>query len=183
VSGWMTAATIGLALWSGILTSVMLLFTRQLGLFQLRLDRGDGSVQSDGLPIGAPAPPEVLDIVVEHHDRCDLLILDGDCSPCRNLVNELTNAVLHPRLRVLIAGPERSAVALGDRLPLATNVLYGPRVDAAMQSLELHSTPVVLSVREGQITHKAQLRDGLHLLTLLGPQGPEREPDTVGDHR
>jgi hypothetical protein len=156
------------AVWLAVLTIVVLLLVRQIGLLTVRLEHAGPriSMDDDGLDVGRPVPEQTLAAVPElAAGRKYAVVLSASCAPCRDLAAELGRAQLDADVIVLVAGDEEFSpqlVALLDGL----DVVLDPRATEATAGLEIGTAPFAFELTDGVVTAKTYLRSVAELAAL-----------------
>ena len=80
------------ALWLGILTIVVLLNLRQVGVLTAWMQQRN-PVRDDGLDAGAPVPETALQAAPQLQAGLTYVVtLDGQCDPCRQLATAMNSS-------------------------------------------------------------------------------------------
>ncbi len=90
------AALVLVCIWLGVLTLVVVLLVRQIGLLTVRLSVASQafSLDDDGPEVGIDLPEEVTSVLPELKEgRAYLLLISAGCTPCRELVADLDGTV------------------------------------------------------------------------------------------
>lgn len=179
MSGAGIAALILTTLWLGLITLLLLLIIRQIGLITVRLDRAEAvpgtgphiNVANDGPPIGSDVPAAVISSIPElTTGRHYILLISSICTPCRELVAEMQRVrfASDQNLIALVPGRPETADSLIAMLPVGIRPVRDPEAaDLARQHLHLQSTPYALQIEEGVITGKAYLYGLENLVQLI----------------
>lgn len=168
MSGAQTVALVLAALWLAVLSLVVVLLVRQVGLIVVRLQALPSfSLQEDGPEIGSPVPDGVLALFPQHsHEPLHLLMLSATCTPCRELAAELHGRQLPLRTVALVAGEDGLAQSLAQLLPKDVRVVTDPEATALADVLRVRSAPFAVEVQEGTVTGRAYLHSFSDLLRL-----------------
>lgn len=155
--------------WLGMLTLLLILAIRQIGLLTVRLDPprpqpGSQSlheVVNDGLKIGMEVPAEVTTAVPECvSGHAYLLLISSICTPCRELVVELQRRRFTPAdpMVALVPGRPEAADGVIAMLPTGIRAIRDPAAGVlAQEHLRLRSTPFALLIEDGVLVGKAFL--------------------------
>jgi hypothetical protein len=165
VSGLEVLTLVIVGVWLAVLTLVVILIVRQIGLITVRLNLvGPASgFESDGPALGAPIPIEVAATVPDiDDDAWYLLLLSSGCSPCKQLAAEMQQQHVdgNGRIVALVPGRDELAQGLVALLPPAIRSIRDPDASALAQTLAITSVPFALRIEGGVVTAKA------HPLTL-----------------
>ena len=155
------AALVLVCLWLGVLTLVVVLLVRQIGLLTVRLSVADRalSVDNDGPEVGSSVPEEVALPDLEE-ERAYLLLISAGCTPCRELVADLGDRRFEQNIVALVPGSEEQASELAALLPPGIRAVLDPEATSLAESLKIQSTPFALEVERGTVTRKAYLYEG-----------------------
>jgi hypothetical protein len=170
------AALVLVCAWLGILTFVVVLLVRQVGLLTVRLSMATQamSLDDDGPEIGSSLPEDVAEVMPEG-ERAYLLLISAGCDPCRELVAELDGHHFEQKVVALVPGRQEQAGELAALLPPGMRVVLDPVATQLTESLDLESTPFVLEVRSGTVTRKVHLFGGASALVEFVDFGNTRE--------
>ena len=149
--------------WLGVLTLVVVLLVRQIGLLTVRLSVASQtlSLDDDGPEVGSNVPEDVASILADlEEDRGYLLLISAGCTPCRELVVELGEHRFEQKILALVPGREEQASQLAALLPSDIRVVLDPEATELAESLELESTPFAIEVEGGTVTRKTYLHEG-----------------------
>ena len=155
------AALVLVCVWLGVLTLVVVLLVRQIGLLTVRLSVADRalSVDNDGPEVGSSVPEDVALPDLEE-ERAYLLLFSAGCTPCRELVADLGDRRFEQNIVALVPGSEEQASELAALLPPGIRAVLDPEASSLAESLKIQSTPFALEVERGTITRKAYLYEG-----------------------
>ena len=157
------------AVWLGLVTLVVLLLVRQIGLLTVRLEQAGPriSMDNDGIDIGRPVPERTLGAVPElATGRKYAVVLSASCAPCHDVAAELGPARLDADVVVLVAGDEEltaQVVALLDGI----DVVLDPQATEATSGLEIATAPFAFEVTAGVVTGKTYLQSVGDLAALI----------------
>ena len=170
------AALVLVCAWLGVLTFVVVLLVRQVGLLTVRVSIATRatSLDEDGPEIGTSLPEDVAEVMPEK-ERAYLLLISEGCDPCRELVAELDGHRFEQKIVALVPGREEQAAELAALLPSDIKVVLDPEAIQLVESLDLESTPFVLEVEEGIVTRKVHLFGGATALIEFVESGSVRE--------
>ena len=169
LSGLTTIALVVGSVWLGVLTLVIVLSVRQIGLLTVRLsttrnneipetiEESDFSVDSDGPEVGSEIPEEMTSVLPDlsqdgmHH----ILLVSANCSPCRELASELRRQSFTSPVTALVAGRnEGLADGLEELLPSGVRTVRDPEATKLARSLNIQSTPFAVAVGNGRVVKK-----------------------------
>ena len=170
------AALVLVCAWLGVLTFVVMLLVRQVGLLTVRVSIATRatSLDEDGPEIGTSLPEDVAEVMPEK-ERAYLLLISEGCDPCRELVAELDGHRFEQKIVALVPGREEQAAELAALLPSDIKVVLDPEAIQLVESLDLESTPFVLEVEDGIVTRKVHLFGGATALIEFVESGSVRE--------
>ena len=158
------AALVLVCVWLGVLTLVVVLLVRQIGLLTVRLSVASQafSLDDDGPEVGSSLPEEVTSMLPElkEEERAYLLLISAGCTPCRELVADLGGHRFEQKVVALVPGREEQAREMAALLPSGMRVVLDPQAVALAGALKLESTPFALEVERGTVTEKAYLHEG-----------------------
>lgn len=179
MSDLISIALVLAGIWLGVLTLVVVLVVRQIGLLTVQLNgrsqlsqtQSTFSVDEDGPEIGMPAPDVVLAALNRFASpRACLLLVSATCVPCHKLVMELRNQPDLPPAIALVAGRSELADGLAALLPPNFLVLQDPDASALAHALQIQSTPFAVAIDDGYVAGKAYVRQATDFVALLTAQ-------------
>jgi hypothetical protein len=166
-----TVALVLVTAWLALISLLVLLLVRQVGLITVRLDRARsaGAPVADGLAVGDRLPSEVTDRLAGTlaDTRAYLLVLGAVCQPCRQLLDDLRDARFDAPVHAVVSGSAEHAEAVLELVPETMQPVREPAATAIVRALEIESTPFVFEVRDGQVTAKAMVRGAEHFLAFI----------------
>jgi hypothetical protein len=173
------AALVLVCVWLGVLTFVVILLVRQVGLLTVRVSIATRatSLDEDGPEIGSSLPEDVAEVMPEK-ERAYLLLISEGCDPCRELVAELDGHRFEQNMVALVPGREEQAAELAALLPQNMKAVLDPDAIQMVESLDLESTPFVLEVEDGVVTRKVHLFGGASALIEFVESGSVREQNS-----
>ena len=159
------AALVLVCAWLGVLTFVVMLLVRQVGLLTVRLSMATQamSLDDDGPEIGSTLPEDVAE-VMPAGEPAYLLLISAGCDPCRELVAELDGHPFEQKVVALVPGRQEQAGELAALLPPSIRVVLDPEATELAESLDLESTPFALEVKSGTVSRKVHLYGGASAL-------------------
>jgi hypothetical protein len=178
------AAFVLVCIWLGVLTLVVVLLVRQLGLLTVRLSMASQtiSLDDDGPEVGSDVPENVASVFPEGEEEpAYLLLISAGCDPCRELVAALGGRHFEQHIVALVPGREDQAGELAALLPPGMRVVRDPEATMLAESLDLEATPFALEVKRGTVTRKAHLYEGASALIefVEGVSAPAQKRSSV----
>jgi hypothetical protein len=151
--------------WLGVLTLVVVLLVRQIGLLTVRLSMATQtiSLNDDGPEVGSGLPEDVAEVMPEE-EQAYLLLISASCDPCRELMAELDGRRFEQRIVALVPGRKEQASGLAALLPPGMQAVFDPEATQLAESLDLESTPFAVEVERGTVNRKAHLYGGASAL-------------------
>jgi hypothetical protein len=168
------AALVLVCAWLGVLTLVVVLLVRQVGLLTVRFSMATQalSLDDDGPEIGSRLPEDVAEVMPEE-ERSYLLLISAGCDPCRELVAELAGHRFEQGAVALVPGRQEQAGEIAALLPPGIQAVLDPEATQLAESLDLESTPFVLEVEHGTVTRKVHLYGGASALIEFVESGSD----------
>jgi hypothetical protein len=163
MSALLIAAVVLVSIWLGVLSLVVVLLVRQIGLLTVRLSVASQglALDNDGPEVGSSIPDEVTSALPNlEEERAYLLLISAGCAPCRELVADLGEHRFEQEIVALVPGRAEQANELAELLPSGIRVVLDPQAHRLANVLRLESTPFVLEVERGTVTRKAYLHEG-----------------------
>ena len=157
------AALVLVCIWLGVLTLVVILLVRQIGLLTVRLSvAGEATpLDNDGPEIGSIVPEDVAEVLPDQsEEHAYLLLVSSTCTPCWELVADLGERRFAQKIVALVPGHGEKAGELAALLPSGIQVVLDPEATRLAGALQLESTPFALEVEHGTVTRKAYLHEG-----------------------
>jgi len=157
------AALVLVCIWLGVLTLVVVLLVRQVGLLTVRLSvAGEArSLDDDGLEVGSSVPEDVAAVLPDQgEEQAYLLLISSTCRPCWELVTDLGEHRFEQNIVALVPGQGEQAGELASLLPSSMQVVLDPEATRLAGALQLESTPFALEIGRGAVTRKAYLHEG-----------------------
>jgi hypothetical protein len=157
------AALVLVCIWLGVLTLVVVLLVRQVGLLTVRLSvAGEAtSLDNDGPEIGSSVPEDVAVVLPDQaEEHAYLLLISSTCLPCWELATDLAEHRFEQKIVALVPGHEERAGELAALLPSSMRVVLDPEATRLAGALQLESTPFALEIERGAVTRKAYLHQG-----------------------
>ena len=157
------AALVLVCIWLGVLTLVVVLLVRQIGLLTVRLSvAGEATpLDNDGPEIGSSVPEDVAVVLRDQaEEHAYLLLVSSTCTPCWELVADLGGRRFEQKIVALVPGHGEKAGELAALLPSGIQVVLDPEATRLAGALQLESTPFVLEVDHRTVTRKAYLHEG-----------------------
>ncbi len=157
------AALVLVCIWLGVLTLVAVLLVRQVGMLSVRLSAAGQAlaVENDGPEVGSEIPEEVTSALPDlEAERAYLLLISAGCTPCRELVADISDRSFEQTIVALVPGNEEQASELASLLPPGVRGVLDPEAATLAETLKLQSTPFALELERGKVTRKAYLYEG-----------------------
>lgn len=174
MTGLETFAVAAAAVWLALLSLVLVLVVRQLGILTVRLDATSPVTarSDDGPEIGSDLPQEAAAVLADVRDGVRYLVLmAATCRPCRELAAELGERDLDARFLALVPGREQLADGLISLLPAQLRVIRDPVATEVAESLGITSTPFAVEVEDGKVSGKAYVSNAADLDRLVEARG------------
>ena len=156
-------ALVLVCIWLGVLTLVIVLLVRQIGLLTVRLSvAGEATpLDNDGPEIGSSVPEDVAVVLPDQpEEHAYLLLVSSTCTPCWELVADLGERRFEQKIVALVPGHGEKAGELAALLPSGIQVVLDPEATRLAEALQLESTPFALEIEHGAVTRKAYLHEG-----------------------
>jgi hypothetical protein len=163
MSGLAVVALVLAGIWLGILTLVVVLLVRQIGLLTVRLSVAGQApdLDNDGPEVGSNVPEEVASALPEVVDeRAYVLLISASCTPCRELAAGIRQHDFEQTVVALVPGDGELADELVALLPSGVRAVRDPEARRLAGALGINSTPFAVEVERGTVTRKAYLYDG-----------------------
>lgn len=163
MNGLAVVALVLAGIWLGILTLVVVLLVRQIGLLTVRLSVVGQApdLDNDGPEVGSNVPEEVAFALPEvGGERAYILLISASCTPCRELVVGIRQHDFEQTVVALVPGDEELADELAALLPSGVRAVRDPEARRLAGALGISSTPFAVEVEHGTVTRKAYLYDG-----------------------
>jgi hypothetical protein len=184
VNGIAVAALILVCVWLGVLSFVVVLLVRQIGLLTVRLSVASQalSVDNDGPEVGSKVPEEVSSVVPDlERESAYVLLLSATCAPCRELASDVGGRRFEQNIVTLVPGDEQMAGELASLLPSGMHTVLDPEATRLADVLGVSSTPFALEVENGVVTRKAYLYGGASdLVAFVEAKGAAVGPGGIG---
>jgi hypothetical protein len=161
MSGLAILALVLACVWLGILTLVVVLLVRQIGLLTVRLSVADQtpSLDHDGPEVGSEVPENVVTLLPELKEEqlTYLLLASATCGSCREVIADIEGHYFEQQVTVLMPGPEKLANELSALLPSGVRAVLDPEAITVAEALEIQTTPFAVEVEGGTVKRKAYL--------------------------
>ncbi len=157
------AALVLVCIWLGVLTLVVVLLVRQIGLLTVRLSVASEAtpLDNDGPEIGSGVPEDVAVVLPDQaEEHAYLLLVSSTCTPCWELVADLGERRFEQKIVALVPGHGEKAGELAALLPSGIQVVLDPEATRLAGALQLQSTPFALEIERGAVSRKAYLHEG-----------------------
>ncbi len=155
IETWLLAV---MAAWMVVLTVVLVLVVRQIGLITVRLGRNEpeAATADDGLDVGDAVPAAALEhLPASGSGRRLALFVSVNCFPCREMASVLDRVDYSELTAVVVGADPTDMLSL---LPDDISVVSGPDATACAEGFSISTVPFVFEVRDGTVTGKAVLR-------------------------
>ncbi|MGH7717458.1 MAG: hypothetical protein ACREON_01255 [Gemmatimonadaceae bacterium] len=165
-----TAAVLALALvaiWLVLLSFVVVLLIRQVGLITLRLDYSSRP-EDDGLTIGSSIPPEAGVLLEEHAEEpLYLFFASPTCAPCAKVIVDLDRYDFANRVVTCVPGSDELSSDFVSLFPEEVRVIRDPKASELWRAFSIKSTPLVFQIESGIITGRAYPMSGRDFARLV----------------
>jgi hypothetical protein len=181
MSGMAIAALLLACVWLGVLSLVVVLLVRQVGLLSLRLSAvGQGqtvSLDDDGPEIGSNVPEDVSASLSHlEGERAYLLLASATCGSCREVIADIGSHHFEQQVTALIPGREELSSEIATLLPPGVRAVLDPEASKLADALKIHSTPFAVEIQDGKIAGKAYLYNrGSDFIEFVEQKGPPAE--------
>lgn len=168
-----TVALVLAAIWLGLLTLVVVLLVRQLGLIVARLEEEPSgfSLANDGPPIGDELPEEAAAALPSVNGGASyLMLMSATCGPCRKLATDLQDTLLGVPVTAIVPGREEPAAALVEMLPTEIHVVRDPEASELAEMLGIRSSPFGVALDGTTVSGKSYLNRVADLMRLIHSQ-------------
>jgi len=171
--------------WLSVLSLLVILLIRQLGLVTVRLDANTFSLEKDGPEVGSLIPAEVVEKVprLGEGGLTYVLTLGATCTPCRELVDSLRGAELDEEMIALLGGAPEVNNKIAAMLPPTFPIVQDPLAHQAASALSIQSTPFVIEVLDSVVTGRAYIRDLDELNSLIRARSVPEVQVTASNHQ
>jgi hypothetical protein len=172
-----TIALVSAAAWMAVLSLIILLLVRQIGILTVRLERDEQPPEHayGGIEIGRTVPTAVADALPPlNGDATYVLLVGASCPPCRELATDLELPAAAGRVIVALTGPDQLATAFCDLLPDGVEVVVDPDASVVHEGLSVSTTPFAVELTGQTVTGKAVVRGAAHLHAFM------TKPDAPG---
>lgn len=167
-----TPLGVGLLVWLGLLTLLVLAAVRQVALLDVRMNKAQYEGQDpadDGIDIG-DALPRALATVAKLGDEGPsfVVLLSATCTTCADLAMELPSIRSDASVTVMVAGRRDQAVPIVSAVPATMATVTDPDATRIANSLQIKTVPFVFEFRRDVLVAKAALRGADHLSRFIG---------------
>jgi hypothetical protein len=165
MTGLEQAALITGAIWLAVVSLVLLLVVRQVGLMTVRLSFAAPNVSADdvGVPAGTSVPHDVAHLVGGNSSAGILVFMSGTCSQCRSIASALSDREVSPSMVFLIAGVPSKARLVGEMLPSRARRLFEPEASNVANALAVDTVPFALRISAARVGAKTYLQSAADL--------------------
>lgn len=174
MSGLGTAALVAAGIWVGVLSLVVVLLVRQVGIITLRLDRAreEDAPVTEGIDVGEPLPQDVAAALPTLNGRPTyVLLLGGLCPPCQELAFKLRDDQGTQSIVAVISGRNASADAIAEAMSERAAVVREPDATAIADGFGVGTTPFAFEISDHEITGKAVVRGADHFASFMRDEG------------
>ena len=163
--------------WLAVVSFVLLLLVRQLGLLTVLVQQGGPpvSMDQDGLDVGETVPDEVVSALSLNGRPTYVLLLSTTCGPCRERAADLEGAAIDAPLVALVSGAEDLADGIVAMLPAGVRVVRDPDATTLAKSLRINSSPFAMEVEAGTVTGKSYVNTRSDLVRLVDARRDQKE--------
>ena len=159
-----------MSVWLGILTLIIVLTLRQIGIMTVQLSMvGPGfSVDTDGPEVGSSVPDTVITTLPQMNDELTtIMLISAACTPCRTLAEDLRKYHFDSPVVTLLTGRQNLADSLAEALSSNTHIVRDPQATQIAEAFNIHSTPYALRIEAGKVKLKTYVRTADHFLALV----------------
>jgi hypothetical protein len=181
MSGLAITALLLACAWLGVLTLVVVLLVRQVGLLSLRLSHvvhdQTFSLDDDGPEVGGSLPEEVS-AAMSHleGERAYLLLASASCGSCREVLADIGSHHFEQPVTALIPGREELSSEIATLLPPGVRAVLDPEASKLADALKIHSTPFAVEIQDGRIARKVYLYNrGSDFIEFVEQKSPPAE--------
>jgi hypothetical protein len=164
-----TVALVAAGIWIGVLSLVVILLVRQVGLLTVRLDRQreEEAPVMEGIPLGEALPQDVVTALPAMNGSATyVLLLGGMCPPCQQLALGMKDESPQQAIVAVISG-EEGGDAIAELLAPHAQVVREPQASAIANGLGVATTPFAVEVVSGEVVGKAVVRGLDHLMAFM----------------
>lgn len=153
--------------WLLVLTFIVVLVVRQVGLVTVRLSHIAPYTPPDesGPPIGSPVPQRLTKLF-PGGSVANVLLLSATCSPCRDLASSLSSESLTTPTVALVSGRPKPAREVASMLPSSVETHLDPLAAEVAEELGIEMVPFGIRIRNDRIENKAYLNRPEDLILL-----------------
>jgi hypothetical protein len=156
--------------WLAVLTLVVLLLVRQIGLLTVRLDMAAGeriSMDEDGLALGTQVSERTVAALPELNSGVKyVLLFSASCDPCLDVAHDLGHVELNGDVVALVAGKKELADEIAGRLH-GVRIVRDPAAAELAGELAVSSVPFAFEISETVVTAKKYLHSARDLEALI----------------
>lgn len=156
--------------WLGLLTLVVVLSLRQIGLLTMRaaVNPERFSTANDGPTIGSTVPALVASAIPDAESGpVQILFLSASCAPCRKVATDLSPHPLPSTVTALLAGREELADSLVELLPRGIRIVRDPDASNVSQALEIRSAPFAVAIDARKVTQKTYVHGAQDFISMV----------------
>lgn len=177
-------AFILMSVWLGVLTLIIVLTIRQIGVMTVQLSMiGPGfSVDKDGPEVGSSIPDVVTTALPQMNaEPTTIMLISATCTPCRTLAEDLRKYRFDSPVVTLLTGRQELADSLAETLSANTHIVRDPQATQIAEAFNIHSTPFALKVESGKVKLKTYVRTANHFLALVDGHKTVKETLKIGE--
>jgi hypothetical protein len=176
------------AAWLGVLTFVVLLCVRQIGIVQVAIRLGvrdaAAALGSTSLPIGAAIPNDAAEVLDVRSDARHIVFVSAQCSACRDVLNAAGNFRSTVPVVIAVQGPQPEASEYLKLIPTGARAVVGRDADIVFGAFKVTATPFAVTVDEGFIVGHVYLSDLRQLdRVITGVHAVSGDASANGDRR
>lgn len=156
--------------WLIVLTLCVAVLVRQVALMTARLSFAGSQfdIASDGPEVGSGLPEALANGAANAlRSPATIIVLSADCAPCRTLAADLGEVDPEMNIVALVHGDGAGAEVLTQALSSSVTVLRDPEAGEIIESLNIHSQPFALAIRDDVIAGKRLLRGSADLRDFI----------------
>lgn len=162
-------------LWLGVLTLVVLLLVRQIGLLTVAVQTSPighrVDIDADGPKIGSRVPDAVTSMLPQiTQGRVHILRVSASCLACRELMTELPKQRMAGSVVVLTTGRGELADSFAALLLPGMRLIRDPEANVITDALQIHSSPFALTIESGDVVSKRYVRSAADFARMVESQ-------------
>ncbi len=167
-----------LGAWSALLTFLLVLIVRQVGIVTLHLAMiapavDGGMLKDDGPTVGSRIPDDVAQLLpAPTLQASNVVLISATCTGCRNLVDGMRGHLLRSDTVILLAGHGNIADVLHEAIPKSAFILRDPEATRVANGLKIESTPFAITIRDSVVIKKGYVSDPQSFIPQLEETPP-----------